>query len=377
MLSWEVLQELRSLLHDRQIGAGIKLLQASYPDLAETRPDTGHAGLVLGVYAQWVDVGFEDRGLLNTLLDRFPAAQRQALPLADYVQLRIAEAVVCMRKENLTEALEHLNCVLALERDIADPRVVVIAGLWKARCLRKAGEYEQALEVTQHNMQLAESLGMVHLAAVLRTLESWMLFQKGDLKEAVHILQGAEAVLRDTDDFITLGNIQSAYGRIALREGRYDHAMQYFDESIRLFQKRSALEGYLARSLTNIAQAKRFLALQLRRSIDAKLERQRAAPRTEQPFERSDKAGQLERMQELLHDARRDLKKAEAIYHRGCNYHGAGNVDVNMAQICLTWAISIRRSSGRASLRSRFDARRLPADVPLARGALHDRQCAF
>ncbi len=271
MLSWEVLQELRRLLHDRQIGAGIKLLQAVCPDLAETRPETCHAGLVLGVYAQWVDVGFEDQGLLNTLLDRFPAAQRQALPLADYVQLRIAEAVVSMRKENLTEALKHLNCVLALERDIADPRVVVIAGLWKARCLRKAGEYEQALEVTQHNMQLAESLGMVHLAAVLRTLESWMLFQKGDLKEAVHILQGAEAVLRDTDDFITLGNIQSAYGRIALREGRYDHAMQYFDESIRLFRKRSALEGYLARSLTNIAQAKRFLALQLRRSIDAKL----------------------------------------------------------------------------------------------------------
>jgi tetratricopeptide (TPR) repeat protein len=148
-------------------------------------------------------------------------------------------------------------------------------------------------------------------------------------------LQEAEAMLRDPDDFITLGNIQSTYGRIALREGRYDHAMQYFNTSIELFQKRLSLETYLARSLTNIAQAKRFLALQLRRSIDAKHERQRQNQQPELPTDKKDKAGQLERMYELLRNAQEDLAKADEIYQRRGNHHGAGNVDVSYAQICL------------------------------------------
>ena len=115
------------------------------------------------------------------------------------------------------------------------------------------------------------------IKAVMQTLESWMLFQNGELKEAVRVLQEAESVLRETDDWITLGNIQSAYGRIALREGRYDHAMQYFEASIDRFKRRESLAGYLARSLTNMAQAKRFLALQLRRNMDARWERQKLA----------------------------------------------------------------------------------------------------
>ena len=120
-----------------------------------------------------------------------------------------------------------------------------------------------------------------------------------------------------------------------LREGRYDHAMQYFDASIDLFQKRSSLDGYLARSLTNIAQAKRFLALQLRRSIDAKHERQRLNNQPELAADKKDKAGQLERMYELLRNAQADLAKADEIYQRLANHHGAGNVNVNYAQICV------------------------------------------
>ena len=258
MISPDPWQELRRLLQERQIGAGISLLETMRGRLAELQAQDVHAGAALGTLAQWVDVGYDGGELLRTLLERFPAEKRTLLPLCGYVQLRMAEAVVAMRREDLPEALEHLNAVLILEKDFNDPRIAVIAGLWKARCLRKAGEYEQALEVTRQSMKLASEQGFKHLAAILRTLESWMVFQQGEPKEAVRLMQEAEAVLRDTDDFITLGNIQSTYGRIALREGRYDHAMQYFNASIELFQKRSSLEGYLARSLTNIAQAKRF-----------------------------------------------------------------------------------------------------------------------
>jgi tetratricopeptide (TPR) repeat protein len=338
MLSSEQLQDLRRLLNERQIGAGISLLESYRPQLEQMKAGELNTGVALGTLAQWVDVGYEGGDLLHHLLMRFPPEKRPSLPLTDYIQLRMAEAVVAMRNEDLPEALEHLRAVLVLEKDMGDAKIAVIAGLWKARCLRKAGEYEQALEVTKQSMQLAESQKLPHLAALLRTLESWMVFQRGESKEAARILQEAEAVLRDTDDFITLGNIQSAYGRIALREGRYDHAMQYFESSIELFQRRSSMDGYLARSLTNIAQAKRFLALQLRRSIDARRERQRTNNQPEPAEDKKDKAGQLERMYELLRNAQADLAKAEEIYRRRGNHHGIGNVDVNFAQICLELA---------------------------------------
>ena len=334
MLVPTVLQELDTFIQERRIGAGIALLEQHLDDFRQLTPEDCHAGSAAGCLAQWIDAGFDDHGVLFNLLGGFPQTGRQRLPLADYVQLRMAEGLVAMRREDLAEALGHLDTTLRLADDLKDTRIAATATLWKARCLRKAGEYDQALEVTRRGIAIASSLASPYVAAVLRTLESWLLFQKGDTKDAIAILQEAETVLRETDDLITLGNIQSTYGRIALREGRYDHAMQYFDASIELFKRRASLEGYLARSLTNIAQAKRFLAMQLRRSIDARRERF-AGSADAQPLNKRDKAGQLERMHELLRSAQTDLAQADEIYKRAGNHHGAGNVDVNLAQIYL------------------------------------------
>jgi tetratricopeptide (TPR) repeat protein len=335
MVSWDLLQELRSLLQNRRIDAGITLLTEYRSDFEQLHAGMCYAGLAVGCLAQWIDVGFADEGLLPELLERFPKCERPNLRLSDYVHLEMAEALFAMRKEDLTEALRHLDTALNLSEQIEDLRIAAIASLWKARSLRKAGEYNQALELTRSGIKIASSLSLPCVAAVMRTLESWLLFQHGESKEAVHILQEAEAALRDTDDFITLGNIQSSYGRIALREGRYDHAMQYFESSIELFKKRQSLGTYLARSLTNIAQAKRFLALQLRRSIDAKWEQQHKNHEVQAPSDRRDKARQLERMHELLRDAEGDLVQADAIYRRNRNHHGEGNVKVNLALIYL------------------------------------------
>jgi tetratricopeptide (TPR) repeat protein len=334
-----LLEELRALLQQRQIGTGIAMLEKHREEFSSLSPEQCHVGLGLGCLAEWLDVGHDDCGLLNELLGKFTDGARKQLPLNDYVHLRVAEALVAMRREDLTDALRHLETVLALADEIQDPKITLIASLWKARCLRKAGEYDQALDVARNAIRLATSLKLLFIAAVMRTVESWILFQNGEAKEAERILQEAETVLRETDDFITLGNIQSAYGRIALREGRYDHAMRYFDASIDFFQRRRSLEGYLARSLTNIAQAKRFLAMQLRHSIDAQRKRSRNGQQVVGQVEAREYVGQyggqLERMHELLRSAQSDLGKADAIHKRLQNHHGAGNVDVNLAQIHL------------------------------------------
>lgn len=335
MLSWDILQDLRELLQQRRIEAGISLLESLRGEFSEIAPGMCHGGVALGCLAQWLDVGYDDQGLLSDLLERFPVATRPMLPLNDYVHLRLAEALLAMRREDLQDALRNLETVLAVTQEVEDHRLALIARLWKARCLRKAGEYDQALQIARQATTLAERLGLPYVAAIMRTLESWIVFQNGESKEATRILQEAEGVLKETDDFITLGNIQSAYGRIALREGRYDHALQYFEASIGYFERRPSLRGYLARSLTNMSQAKRFLALQLRRSIDAGWARRMRADPSERRMDKRDKAAQLERMHDLLRGAQEHLTQADAIYKSADNHHGAGNVDVSLAQIYL------------------------------------------
>jgi tetratricopeptide (TPR) repeat protein len=331
MVAAKTWQELRLLLQEREIGAGIAALEEHRSELTHIQPGEPGSGSAVGCLAQWVDVGFEGEGLLEDLLARFTASARLGIPLTDYVHLRLAEALIAMRREDLPEALRRLETVLTVCEEAPDAKIAAVASLWKARCLRKAGEYDQALEIARRGIAVATDIGAPKMAAVVRTLESWLLFQRGETKQALAILQEAEAVLRDTDDFITLGNIQSTYGRIALREARYDHAMQYFEASIDIYNRRGSLHGYLARSLTNMAQAKRFAALQLRRWIDAGWGRDGARGRSG----KLEKTTQLERMHELLRQALDDLAKADAIYKRMGNHHGAGNVDVNLASVYL------------------------------------------
>src|SRR6266513_1712639 len=104
-ISSDVLTELRDLLEDRQIGAGIALLEQHRGEWSLAAPDKCHTGLALGCLARWIDVGYEYETLLRELLERFSANQRRPLPVADYVELRLAEALVAMREENLTKAL--------------------------------------------------------------------------------------------------------------------------------------------------------------------------------------------------------------------------------------------------------------------------------
>ena len=60
------------------------------------RPRTKSAGALLGYLAQWVDIGFESPQLIKCLLPRFPKDSRAALPLLDYLHLRMAEGLVAM-----------------------------------------------------------------------------------------------------------------------------------------------------------------------------------------------------------------------------------------------------------------------------------------
>ena len=97
-----------------------------------------------------------------------------------------------MTEESTDEALRHFEFVLSLAAETDDNELMAIANFWKGRCLRMKGEYDQATAFAVKGRELALKLGHQPMAAVMRVLESWLLFQKGNTTQAVEILQTAE-----------------------------------------------------------------------------------------------------------------------------------------------------------------------------------------
>ena len=334
-ISDEFLAQLKEDLVCRRVARGMARLEDHRHLLTSFDPERKNAALFAGYLAQWVDVGFQRPSLVKGIVARFSRVARAHLPLHHYLYLRMAEGMVAMSEESKEEALRHFDLVLSLEQETEDKELLSIANFWKGRCLRMKGEYDQALEFAVKGRDLALGLGHQPMAAVMRVLESWLFFQKGDVKQAVAILQAAEAVLNKTDDYLTLGNIHSAYGRIARRQGRYEHAIENFTAAIARYRKRDPQHRNVARSLNNMAYVKRLIALQLRRKIDADAARRRKAASRGRTGNDRGKLSYRSRFAELREQALAELAEAAAIYEQYGNHHGLGSVHLNYGYIHL------------------------------------------
>lgn len=324
-ISEELLADLKSDIAQRRIAHGIQRLDSCAPLFDSFDPSLKNAARFLGYVAQWVDLGYRDPGLVTRLLAGYDQKTRPRLPLCDYVHLRMAEAMLAMAEEEADRAIAHLDTVLTLGGEVHDWELLAIANYWKARCQRKKGEYDRALTHATRGRDLALECGQRPMAAVMRVLESWILFQKGKPKEAFHTLTEAEAALSQTDDYVTLGNIQSTYGRIFRREGRYGRAIEHFTNAIEQYRKRDPEHRNLARTLANMAHVERLLAQQFRKKIDADAAHRRksgaAGLASPQPYR--------EKLQQLRQDALHNLDQAERVYERHPNHRGLGTVHLN------------------------------------------------
>src|SRR5206468_2715073 len=119
--------------------------------------------------------------------------------------LRIAEALVAMSEEDFEKATAALRFVGSIEDQLRDTELLALAWYWTSRCLRRMGQYDDALAYTLKARDLALANGLEKMAAVMRINESWMLFQKGKLEESSRVLDQAESVLAVTDDYVSLG----------------------------------------------------------------------------------------------------------------------------------------------------------------------------
>jgi tetratricopeptide (TPR) repeat protein len=347
------LAQLREYVAAREIERGIACLQSHQDLIANLDPSQGNAARLLAQLAIWTDIGFSGPPLTELVkrFDRSKPGSRSELSIADYICLRMAEGMAAMVEEAMEPAIAHFDFVLSLGQELGDRFLLAIVYFWKGRCLRRRGEYDEALIYTGKGRDLAVALGHLRMAAVMQVLESWLLFQQGKWKEAVRISQAAESALRETDDYVTLGNIQSFYGRMARREGRFDQAIEFFESAIRDYGKRDPRHPNLARSLANMALAKRGIALQLQRRIDSDAQRRRKTSASRQAklgaasdretrdldLRESDSRSHdyRSRLAQLRREALEHLEAARAIYQQRPNHHGVGTVYLDAAYIHL------------------------------------------
>jgi tetratricopeptide (TPR) repeat protein len=347
----ELLSQLQQHVAAREIARGIACLRAHQDLISHLDPAQGNAARLVAHLAIWTDIGFSGPPM-REILKRFARVGRNEnratapitshLSLSDYICLRLAEGMAAMSEEAMEAAIGHFDFVLSLGEELDDQFLLAIVYFWKGRCLRRRGEYDEALIYTGKGRDLALGLGHPRMAAVMQVLEGWILFQQGKWKDAVRISQTAERVLGETDDYVTLGNIQSFYGRMARREGRFDKAIEFFEGAIRHYGKRDPRHPNLARTLANMALAKRGIALQLQKRIDREVQRnvQRRRKTSSARDGCEDKASTSRqdyrgRLAKLRREALEHLDAARAIYQQRPNHHGAGTVYLNAAYIHL------------------------------------------
>lgn len=330
-ISDELLTRLREDVVLRRIGTSIQWFEEQRDSLLFLDPGQENAAAFVRYFSQWVDIGYGDAAIVRELLSRFPKSKRATLPLCDYLQLELAEGMVASAEEETEKAIARFDLILALgEEAVADKQLLALAYFWKGRCKRKQGEYDSALANTKKGRELALELGYPRMAAVMQVLESWLCFQKERLAEAVAALQEAEAVLIETDDSVTLGNIQSGYGRIALREARYEQALDHFARAIELYRKRDPRHRNLARSLANMAYVKRLTAIRLAQKIDAA-----AKQRRKQPQSPAVAMPSRERVEQLRAEVFSNLAQAEEIYRSLPHHRGWGTVHIERGLLYL------------------------------------------
>jgi len=352
-ISDQLIADLRADAALRRIGHGFSLLRTCSQFLKVFDPSLKNAASFLQCVSQWVCMGYPDPGL-GRLVACYDKHSRKRLPLVDYVDLRVAEGMVAMSEGKLDCAVAHFDFVTTVANEIYKPDLLAITNYWKARCLRAMGKSDEAWEHIMKARELALESGSIQMDAAFRVLASVILFEKGDRKSALRSLCEAAAVLIQTDDYCTLGNIEATYGRILEEEGQFGQAIAHFTRALEQFKRRASKRGYVARVLLDISYTRLLVARDLRRSIDADSEQRRKGG-VQRQFVSEDATPSLREELWSLHDEIvRDLDRAAKIYsgrpsgrglsrvhlYRGYLYLNIGDLDIAGEHAAKCYALS-------------------------------------
>lgn len=324
------LSNLHKALRQRHVSEGIGLLEREAGAFRSAKSGASELPSLTFCVAQWVDLGYKDFSLLEEMLQRFTPALRRDLTLRDYICLQLADAFRSMLLEDADTSIALLAFALQALQMFEDHDLLVVAHFWKGRSHRKKGEYETALHHIVEARALAQKMNDSRMAAAIQIQEAWLLFQKGNPEEALQLFHLAEKELKRTDDGLSLGNIESARGRIVRRAGEYSEALEHYRRAIAIYSKCDSTHRNLARVLVNSAYVKRLVALQLKKRIDARATRAGAGKRSD-----SSSGGEHAKYAQLCKEALEQLHQAGKIYAIHDLHSGTGSVLVNSGYLHL------------------------------------------
>jgi tetratricopeptide (TPR) repeat protein len=179
-------------------------------------------------------------------------------------------------------------------------------------------------------LEIQAAHGHVQNEVPARVLESLILFEKGDSPQALKKLRAAESILIKTDDYSTLGNIQSTYGRILEREARYGQAIEHYSDAIDHFRKGESMQGNVARAIVDMSFTRIHVARHFRRNIEVS----RDSPLKERQH-RPDRVVLVKELSNSYAVIHEDLKKAEEIYRQCPHARGISRVHLCRAYLHL------------------------------------------
>src|ERR1700685_1912655 len=168
-----LLSELQEFVAAREIERGLGCLRAHQDVISAIDARQAGAARLLALVAIWSDIGFGASPPVKDLLRRF--SSRSHLSISDYLCLRMTEGMAAMAEEAMEAAIPHFVFVLGLPEELGDRFLLAIAYYWKGRCLRRRGDYDEALIFTRKGRDLALELGHPRMAAVMQVLEGWIL----------------------------------------------------------------------------------------------------------------------------------------------------------------------------------------------------------
>ena len=336
---FEWMDQLSTMLRRREIGKGFALLDKTEPIWTSSLPTKRSRADLLLVLAQWVDVGYRDAPFLRHMLDQVSENERLQLCVSDYVRIRMAEAFYALATDDADGTIRALDIALRLDRELLDENLRTLAHLWKGRAHRQKADYAHAAEDIDAALKLAAAgADSQAVVAIIQVQHGWLVFQQGSVEAALAVFDAAEAVLRQTDHWVALGNIASARGRIIRRKGDYVRALHHFEEAVKFYAVRHPAHPNLARAMTNMAFVKRLLALQLKRHIDALASRREAGGRSRKADGASAGTGFRSlhaQYQDFYRSAIHALEQAKSICTLNGHHNGLAAALLNAGQLHL------------------------------------------
>lgn len=280
--------------------------------LLSANPGHPNTAAMIGYLAQWADGPGSLAKELSELLLRFPQADRGRLPIGSYLFLRFAEGVL-----NFTAGKPDTGdfdfVITVGSSGCADEEVLLLAHLWKADVERKSGALDRGMWHAKRSGELALHSGYPRLAAKAQALEG-LLMLDGGLPHAGELLQQAESVLLETEDWLWQGRIQDGFGRAALNEGRYQSAFEHFTSAKDFFDHGREPHAELGWAYFSMARAQRLIASRLANNIDASAELRRHSLRAEATEISPSSSVSRQRLDQLRNDTFTALAHSAAIF---------------------------------------------------------------